>query len=150
MIKKVFLSLFVVYSLGISLYGFSLGESSCDYTNIAETDNSTMVTNLQQSASLLEISQNLVTLSTTLLNNSSTTNIIYVNAMLSLSNDIGAMANRIGEMADRIIATELQIGIMADRIMQTQELQSKNLALTQANILKAQQNFQTLLINLAQ
>jgi hypothetical protein len=53
-------------------------------------------------------------------------------------------------MADRIIATELQIGIMADRIMQTQELQSKNLALTQANILKAQQNFQTLLINLAQ
>ena len=70
--------------------------------------------------------------------------------MLSLSNDIGAMADRIGEMADRIIATELQIGIMADRIMQTQELQSKNLALTQANILKAQQNFQTLLINLAQ
>ncbi len=56
------------------------------------------------------------------------------------------MSDRIGDMSDRIVATELQIGVMADRILETQELQSKNLALTQANILKAQQNFQILLL----
>jgi len=38
------------------------------------------------------------------------------------------------------------IGCYADRILETQELQSKNLALTPANILKAQQNFQILLL----
>jgi len=146
--KKSFFVLFITSVLTLSSYGFSFGDS-CDYTAVSEADNGSMVSNLEQSASLLKVSQNLVSLSTQLLANPSTTNAEYVSAMLRLSDDIGEMAERIGEMADRIVATELQIGIMADRILETQELQNTNVALTQANILKAQQNFQTLLIELA-
>jgi hypothetical protein len=61
-------------------------------------------------------------------------------ALLALSDDIGAMADRIGEMADRILVMADNIGVMADRIILTQQLQSANLALTQASLLTTQQN----------
>lgn len=65
-------------------------------------------------------------------------------AMLQLSDDIGTMADRILEMADKILVMADNIGLMADRIVTTQQLQSANLALTQASILTTQQNALTL------
>ncbi len=65
-------------------------------------------------------------------------------AMLQLSDDIGAMADRIGEMADKILVMADNIGLMADQIILTQEIQSQNLALTQASILQSQTNILTL------
>ena len=132
-----------------SASALSFGESSCDYSNFTQSDLSTMNANVAQSRQLLTLSQNLLSLSTQMLNDPSSTNIVYVNAMLRLSDDIGKMADRIGEMADRILATELQIGVMADRILETQKIQNQNVALTQANLLKAQENFNKLLIELA-
>ena len=61
-------------------------------------------------------------------------------AMLSLSDGIGTMADRILEMADKILVMADNIGEMADRIVLTQEIQSTNLALTQAAILSTQEN----------
>ena len=61
-------------------------------------------------------------------------------AMLSLSEDIGTMADRILEMGDKILVMADNIGLMADRIILTQEIQSTNMALTQASILSTQQN----------
>lgn len=61
-------------------------------------------------------------------------------AMLQLSDDIGTMADRIGEMSDKILIMADNIGIMADRILLTQEIQSQNLALTQATLLQTQTN----------
>ncbi|GEM_PF-463862 len=61
-------------------------------------------------------------------------------AMLQLSDDIGTMADRILEMADKILVMADNIGLMADRIVTTQQLQSANLALTEASILTTQQN----------
>ncbi len=130
-----------------SVYGFTF--DSCQYPTIQEADNANVDTTYQQSASMLTISNNLLSVSTQLLANPSSVNITYVNAMLQLSKDILEMADKIGEMADRIVATELQIGIMADRILQTQQLQSNNLALTQANLLQAQKNFGDVLIALS-
>lgn len=63
-----------------------------------------------------------------------------LSAMLRLSDDIGTMADRILEMADRILVMANNIGLMADRILITQQLQSSNVALTQAAILVTQQN----------
>jgi len=63
-----------------------------------------------------------------------------LSAMLQLSDDIGTMADRILEMADRILVMADNIGAMADRILITQQLQSSNVALTQAAILVTQQN----------
>lgn len=63
-----------------------------------------------------------------------------LSAMLRLSDDIGTMADRILEMADRILVMADNIGLMADRILITQQLQSSNIALTQAAILVTQQN----------
>jgi len=63
-----------------------------------------------------------------------------ITAMLQLSSDIGEMANRIGEMADNILIMADNIGLMADRIVQTQVIQSENLALTQNSILTTQTN----------
>lgn len=63
-----------------------------------------------------------------------------LSAMLRLSDDIGTMADRILEMADRILVMADNIGLMADRILITQQLQSSNVALTQAAILVTQQN----------
>ncbi|QOY55631.1 hypothetical protein HUE87_05235 [Candidatus Sulfurimonas marisnigri] len=63
-----------------------------------------------------------------------------VDAILQLSQDIGAMADRILEMADRILIMADNIGLMADRIITTQVIQSQNLAVTQSSILITQQN----------
>lgn len=61
-------------------------------------------------------------------------------AMLRLADDIGTMADRILEMSDKILLMADNIGLMADRIIITQQIQSDNLALTQASILATQQN----------
>lgn len=105
----------------------------------------------------MEITQQMLTLSMALLNQSQqmmlmgdSANVDYLNAMLSLSTDIGTMADRIGEMADRIVYTEELIGDMADRILVTQQMQSQNLALTQQNLLQAQLNFNALLLQQSQ
>jgi len=63
-----------------------------------------------------------------------------LNAILQLSQDIGAMADRILEMADRILVMADNIGLMADRIIATQVIQNQNIALTQSSILLTQQN----------
>lgn len=63
-----------------------------------------------------------------------------LSAMLRLSDDIGKMADRILEMADRILVMANNIGSMADRILITQQLQSSNMAFTQASILTTQTN----------
>ncbi len=63
-----------------------------------------------------------------------------INAILQLSQDIGAMADRILEMADRILIMSDNIGLMADRIITTQMIQNQNIALTQSSILLTQQN----------
>jgi len=63
-----------------------------------------------------------------------------LSAMLRLSQDIGVMADRILEMADKILLMADNIGAMADRILLTQQIQSSNIALTQAAILTTQQN----------
>jgi len=67
-----------------------------------------------------------------------------LDAMLKLSDDIGIMADRILEMGDKILVMSDNIGIMADRILLTQQIQSSNMALTQASILTTQQNMITL------
>lgn len=92
------------------------------------------------------MSQNILTIAKEMETTPSKQNIVYVNAMLSLSKDIGSMADRIGDMANKIVATELQIGIMADRILETQHIQSNNLALAEANVLMSQQIFTNILI----
>ena len=141
----------LLYALPVC--ALDLGDS-CDFTSVtdpvSDSDFGTMQDNLAQSEALLAISRNLLSISFDQLNAPETANISYINAMLRLSDDIGKMADRIGEMADRIVATEIQIGIMADRILETQRLQNQNVALTQANLLKAQENFNNLLIQLSQ
>jgi hypothetical protein len=63
-----------------------------------------------------------------------------LSAMLRLSTDIGTMADRILEMANRILVMANNIGTMADRIIATQQIQSANLAATEAALLVTQQN----------
>ncbi len=63
-----------------------------------------------------------------------------IDAMLTLSDDIGTMADRILEMADRILLMADNIGLMADRILITQQIQSTNIAMTQSTMLTTQQN----------
>lgn len=63
-----------------------------------------------------------------------------LDAMLQLSSDIGSMADRIGLMADKILLMSDNIGTMADRILETQRIQSENLALTHNTILQTQTN----------
>ena len=83
-----------------------------------------------------------LSLDLTLLN--STTDMFAISngltAMLRLADDIGTMADRILEMSDKILLMADNIGLMADRIIITQQIQSDNLALTQASILTTQQN----------
>lgn len=67
-----------------------------------------------------------------------------ITAMLQLSSDIGEMADRIGEMADNILIMSDNIGLMADRILETQVIQSENIALTQNSLLTTQTNVLTL------
>ena len=97
------------------------------------------------SQSLLLNSQNILSLSESLLAAGSTANSDYVKAMLQLSTDIGTMADKIGDMADKILLMADNIGTMADRILETQRIQGENVALTQKNILQAQANFDSLL-----
>lgn len=60
-------------------------------------------------------------------------------SMLALSSDIGKVSNNILEMADQILLMADNIGLAADQILLTQELQSTNIAATQASMLAAQQ-----------
>ena len=62
-----------------------------------------------------------------------------LSSMLQLSADIGVMANRILEMGDIILSMSDNIGLQADQILVTQQLQSTNVAITQASILAAQE-----------
>lgn len=62
-----------------------------------------------------------------------------MNSMLALSSDIGKVSNNILEMADQILLMADNIGLAADQILLTQELQSINIATTQASVLTAQQ-----------
>ncbi len=144
---------FALATLFAALPASALDLNSCDTSSIldpvSDNDVQVMNDNLAQSEALLRMSQNLLSISQQLMADSSNANAAYIGAMLRLSDDIGKMADRIGEMADRIVATELQIGLMADRILETQRLQNQNVALTQANLLKAQKNFNDLLIQLA-
>ena len=109
-------------------------------TSVKVLDDST-----ELSKSLLQNSEEILALSTSLLNAGSSANPRYVEAMLQLSKDILKMADKIGDMADRILVMADDIGDMADRILITQEIQNKNVDLTQANILKAQENFNEIL-----
>ena len=63
-----------------------------------------------------------------------------LDTMLLLSDEIGIMADRILEMADKILLMADNIGLMADRILLTQQIQSSNMALTQAFMLSTQEN----------
>ncbi|WP_353663012.1 hypothetical protein [Hydrogenimonas sp. SS33] len=149
---KIFRTFGIVLLL-MTLPSFAIDTDTCDLSSVTQpvevNDVKVMNDNLAQSEQLLIMSQNLLSISVQLLSDASGTNSTYVFAMLRLSDDIGKMADRIGEMADRIVATELQIGLMADRILETQRIQNHNIALTQANLLKAQENFNKLLVQLA-
>jgi len=90
---------------------------------------------------LLKSSKRMLSLSNSLLSAGSKANREYVNAMLQQSQNILVMANKIGSMSDRILIMSENIGDMADRIVETQKIQSKNIAHTQSNILQAQKNF---------
>ena len=70
---------------------------------------------------------------------SSTTLSASLKSMLQMSADIGLMANRILEMGDLTLAMADNIGMTADQILATQQLQSVNVATTQASILAAQE-----------
>lgn len=59
-------------------------------------------------------------------------------SMLQMSADIGLMGNRILEMGDVILVMADNIGMVADQILVAQQLQSANLATTQASVLAAQ------------
>ncbi len=61
-----------------------------------------------------------------------------VGSILSLSSDIGTMSNRIGSEADLILEMSDNIGMQATQIVATQQLQSANIATTQAALLNAQ------------
>ena len=96
-------------------------------------------------ASLLQTSQSLLSLSNSMTQSGIYSNIAYVSAMYALSQDVSTMASRIGEMSDRIILMSDEIAQMSDRIVLTQTIQDENLAKTQENITKAQANFTSLL-----
>lgn len=151
MLKKSTAAVLLTAVMNLPLSAFTL--PTCDFSSVTQpvslNDEALVHDNLLQSQELLSLSQNLLTISQTLMNSASETDLAYINAMLRLSDDIGSMADRIGTMADRIVATELQIGIMADRILETIDMQNQTLGMTQANLLKAQENFNNLLVQLA-
>jgi len=97
------------------------------------------------SYALLQNSEDLLKLSESLIAAGSSANTEYVRAMLRLSDDIGLMADRILEMADKILIMADDIGDMADRILETQRIQGENVRLTEANILKTQDNLNSIL-----
>jgi hypothetical protein len=133
--------------LGVMIFLLSLNslsaEDYCEEVSLNTVIGSvnTLNDSTDLSTSLLFSSKNMLTLSKSILMTGSTMNTEYVKAMLQLSQDIGEMANRIGEMADRILVMADNIGEMSDRIIETQRIQSNNVALTQRNLLKAERNF---------
>lgn len=100
------------------------------FVNIAALSNATSL--LSTEIALLQPTTNAITLKD------------GITAMLQLSSDIGEMADRIGEMADKILIMSDNIGLMADRILETQVIQSENIALTQNTLLATQTNVLTL------
>ena len=161
MYKKIILPLSLIALLSLSGCGgsdsstddtsttqtISTNDTTCSTMAISDLTAATRTLNNSQdfSASLLQTSEELLSLSNSLIQAGSTANTEYVNAMLQLSEDIGDMADRILEMADKILEMSDKIGDMADKIVETQKIQSQNVALTQANLLKAQENFKSLL-----
>lgn len=105
----------------------------------ALTDLSALSVTLANEAMRLSLDINTLSLTTNMFDISD-----GLNAMLQLSSDIGTMADRILEMADNILLMADNIGLMADRIIETQEIQNQNIALTQASILTTQENILTL------
>lgn len=107
-------------------------------------DNDSMQALDDLSAIIVGMAANSTGLSMDLTSISATADVLAISnslsAMLRLSSDIGTMADRILEMADKILVMADNIGEMADRIIITQQIQSDNLALTQASILATQQN----------
>jgi len=97
------------------------------------------------SRSLLVNSQKMLVLSKSISESGIFTQEAYVKAMLQLSEDILEMADKIGEMSDRILIMADKIGDMSERILETQRIQSANVALTQKNIIEAQKNFNKIL-----
>ena len=122
------------------------GEQKCSDTPTTQIEGSSSSINDSEdfSYSVVKTSQKLLDLSNSMVNGNSLINQDYVDAMLQLSKDIGDMANRIGQMADKILIMSDKIGFMADRIVVTQQIQNNNVELTQANILEAQKNLETL------
>jgi len=100
-IRIVAFLLLMAFGSTLSALSFNNG---CDYASIGDSDYATMQSNLTQSVSLLQASQNLLSISNQLLANPSSANMAYISAMLRLADDIGTMADRIGTMADRIVA----------------------------------------------
>lgn len=66
-------------------------------------------------------------------------------SMLQLSADIGLMANRILEMGDVILKMADNIGMAADQILAAQQIQTAQVATTQASVLAAQEFAVTLI-----
>ncbi len=59
-------------------------------------------------------------------------------SMLQLAKDIGVMSDRIMEMTDDIFVMADNIGLMADNIVETQNIQTTNVQLTEASLLTSQ------------
>lgn len=59
-------------------------------------------------------------------------------SMLQLTKDIGVMSDRIMEMTDDIFVMADNIGLMADNIVETQNIQTTNVQLTEASLLTSQ------------
>ena len=150
MFKKLLVGISIVGTLSTYSMAFSLtDDNTCTDSSVNVTEiiasTSSLDNSTAMSASLLETSKNLLKLSESLLSAGNNANKDYVNAMLQLSQDIGTMADRIGKMADRILIMADNIDAMADKILETQQIQSNNVSLTQENILAAQVNFNIIL-----
>jgi len=126
----------------------SIETINANLTTPVSVDNDSMQALDDISAVIVTMAANSTALSSDLTALGGTTDMLAISdglsAMLRLSDDIGTMANRILEMADKILLMADNIGAMADRIILTQQIQSENLALTQASILATQQNSLTL------
>ena len=149
--KKLLLALMLCFTFTTQSFSFSI-PSIANSQNDSSVLSSTLLAqlledNLAQSQNMLEMSKNLK-VSSQNINSIDGINKDYILAMLKLSSDIGTMADRIGTMADRIIQTEVLIGDMANRIVQVAQMIINNNAQTQLNLLKAQENFNDLLVQL--
>lgn len=144
--KRILLAVAVCMTFVLPSFGF-------DFPTTPNPDNTSVSSrllieliedNLVQSNNALKMSQDLKMVSENITNTDSVSR-EYLLAMLRLSDDIGEMAGRIGVMADRIVTTEVLIGDVADRIVQVAQILISNNAQTQLNLLRVQENFNTLL-----